>query len=67
MFVDFRIRDLRHSFASMAVRDGASLFDVQKLLGHQDIAMAQRYARQSADGQKLATAGVAAMLDRAAA
>ena len=63
---NFRIHDLRHTFASMAVRGGASLFDVQKLLGHQDIAMTQRYAHLSDDGLKKATAGVAAMLDEAA-
>lgn len=64
---NFRIHDLRHTFASMAVRGGASLFDVQKLLGHQDIAMTQRYAHLSDDGLKKATAGVANILDRAAA
>ena len=63
---NFRIRDLRHTFASMAVRSGASLFDVQKLLGHQNIEMTQRYAHLSDDGLKKATAGVAAMLDEAA-
>jgi site-specific recombinase XerD len=49
------------------VRGGASLFDVQKLLGHHDIAISQRYAHLSDDGLKKATAGVASMLDRAAA
>jgi len=63
---NFRIHDLRHTFASMAVRGGASLFEVQKLLGHQDIAMTQRYAHLSDAGLKKATAGVATMLDRAA-
>lgn len=38
---EFRVHDLRHTFASVAVRSGASLFDVQKLLSHQDIAMTQ--------------------------
>jgi len=50
----------------MAVRGGASLFAVQKLLGHQDIAVTQRYAHISDDGLKKATAGVATMLDQAA-
>jgi len=63
---NFRIHDLRHTFATMAVMSGASLFDVQKLLGHQDIAMTQRYAYLSADGLKKATAGVATVLDEAA-
>jgi site-specific recombinase XerD len=54
---------LRHTFASMAVRGGPSLFDVQKLLGHQDIAITQRYAHLSDDGLKKTTAGVATMMD----
>lgn len=63
---NFRVHDLRHTFASMAVMSGASLYDVQKLLGHQDIAMTQRYAHLSDEGLKRATAGVATMLDKAA-
>jgi len=60
---DFRIHDLRYTFASMVIRGGASLFDVQKLLGHQGIAMTQRYAHLSDDGLKRATAGVANILE----
>lgn len=63
---NFRIHDIRHTFASMAVMSGASLYDVQKLLGHQDIAMTQRYAHLSDEGLKRATAGVATMLNQAA-
>jgi integrase len=62
---NFRIHDIRHPFASIAVMSGASLYDVQKLLGHQDIAMTQRYAHLSDDGLKKATAGVANLLDAA--
>lgn len=62
---NFRIHDLRHTFASMAVSSGADLYAVQRLLGHQDIAMTQRYAHLAADDLKRATAGVSEMLDRA--
>lgn len=64
---NFRVHDLRHTFASMAVMAGASLYDVQNLLGHRDIAMTQRYAHLDADTLKQATAGVASLLDKAAA
>jgi integrase len=62
---NFRIHDLRHTFASMAVSSGADLYAVQRLLGHQDIAMTQRYAHLAADDLKRATAGVSEMFDRA--
>ena len=41
---DFRIHDLRHNFASMAVNSGASLYVVQNLLGHASSQTTQRYA-----------------------
>lgn len=41
---DFRIHDLRHTHASYLVQSGASLFEVQKALGHSDSSMTQRYA-----------------------
>ena len=41
---DFRIHDLRHTFASHMVQSGASLFEVQKSLGHSTSQMTQRYA-----------------------
>jgi integrase len=42
-----RIHDLRHQFASFLVNDGHSLYDVQKILGHSDPAVTQRYAHLS--------------------
>ena len=39
-----RLHDLRHSFASNMLSSGATLYEVQKLLGHKDAAMTQRYA-----------------------
>jgi site-specific recombinase XerD len=44
-----RIHDLRHSFASFAVANGASLFLIGKLLGHASARTAERYAHLSGD------------------
>ena len=39
-----RIHDLRHSYASTLVSNGATLYKVQKLLGHARSATTERYA-----------------------
>ena len=44
-----RVHDLRHSFASFAIADGASLFLVGKLLGHANSRTTERYAHLSGD------------------
>jgi integrase len=44
-----RIHDLRHSFASFAIADGASLFLIGKLLGHASARTTERYAHLSSD------------------
>jgi integrase len=44
---DLRIHDLRHSFASVLVNNGVSIYDVQKLLGHSSIKTTQRYSHLS--------------------
>lgn len=46
---DVRIHDLRHSFASFLINHGRSLYEVQKILGHADMKMTQRYAHLSQD------------------
>jgi integrase len=60
---NFRIHDLRHTFASMAVSSGVDLYAVQRLLGHRDITMTQRYAHLAEDDLKHATEGVSKMFD----
>lgn len=42
-----RMHDLRHSFASMLVNAGQSLYTVQECLGHSDAKVTQRYAHLS--------------------
>ena len=46
---ELRIHDLRHSFASFAIADGASLYLVSKLLGHANTRTTERYAHLSND------------------
>ena len=60
-----RIHDLRHSFATLAILGGASLYDVQKLLGHSDISMTQRYAHMADESLQKATDNMSQVIDRA--
>lgn len=46
---ELRIHDLRHSFASFAVANGASLFLIGKALGHTQAATTERYAHLADD------------------
>ena len=61
-----RIHDLRHTFAATCVNSGASLYEVQKLLGHSSPTMTQRYAHLASDTIRQAS-GVMAPASAAAA
>ncbi len=56
---DVRIHDLRHSFASFALKQGVDLYTVSKLLGHKNIATTTRYAHLELEHLKEATNKVA--------
>lgn len=57
-----RLHDLRHSFASFALADGASLAIIQKALGHSKARSTERYAHLTFDPVKTVSEGVAARL-----
>ncbi len=42
-----RFHDLRHSFASIFMMSGGSIYDLQKLLGHSTVQMTERYSHLS--------------------
>ncbi len=46
---DVRMHDLRHSFASLLINSGRTLYEVQNILGHSQIKTTQRYAHLSQD------------------
>jgi len=62
---DVRLHDLRHTFASTLVNSGRSLYEVQSLLGHSNIAVTQRYAHLSNDSLMEAANCAATLLPKA--
>lgn len=53
-----RLHDLRHTFASLLVSNGQSLYSVQQILGHSDPKVTMRYAHLSSRAlQEAANAG----------
>lgn len=57
-----RIHDLRHTFASLLVNAGHSLYEVQKLLGHSDPKITMRYAQLNQTALAAAANAVSALL-----
>ncbi len=64
---NLRIHDLRHSFASLAVNAGATLYQVQHLLGHASAQTTQRYAHLADSALREASGTVGAMVNQATA
>lgn len=60
-----RLHDLRHTFASLAVSAGQSLYSVQALLGHASPTMTQRYAHLSNTMLREASQAVADVVGQA--
>jgi integrase len=54
-----RVHDLRHAFASVAINQGATLYEVQHLLSHASSQVTQRYAHQADVGLRRASQAVA--------
>jgi integrase len=57
-----RMHDLRHTFASLLINGGASLFMVQGALGHSNPKITMRYAHLSDQTQRLAIQNAASSL-----
>ena len=51
---NFRFHDLRHTFASHLAMRGATMREIQELLGHKNIKMTNRYAHLSQENKKKA-------------
>jgi len=60
-----RIHDLRHSFASLAINSGATLFEVQALLHQASHQVGQRYSLLADSGLKRATQAVSEVVSAA--
>lgn len=60
--IDFRLHDLRHNAASVAVNEGVSLYVAGKLLGHRNAATTERYAHVANDPVHKAAEAVASRI-----
>ena len=58
-----RIHDLRHTFASVLINKGVSIYEVQTLLGHSSVQMTQRYAHLAPDTLQQRTELVGEIID----
>ena len=61
---NIRIHDLRHTYASILINSGVTIYELQKLLGHSSVAITQRYAHLYPDQLHEKTENVANFLSR---
>jgi len=62
-----RLHDLRHTAASIMVREGVDLVTVSKILGHSSIQMTMRYAHPTPEAMKKAVEIMGGILEKKAA
>lgn len=62
---DVRMHDLRHTYASVAMKDGIDPFTLKEILGHKNLTTTLRYAHLADDAVQRAAGSVAARLARA--
>lgn len=56
--LELHFHDLRHTFATRLVQHGVELYTIQRLLGHKNPSMTQRYAHHSVESQRRALESV---------
>ena len=59
---DVRIHDLRHTYASVAMKDGIDPFTLKEIMGHRNLQTTLRYAHLADDAVQRAAGSVAARL-----
>ncbi|MSU91531.1 tyrosine-type recombinase/integrase [Rhodobacteraceae bacterium 2CG4] len=59
---DVRIHDLRHTYASVAMKDGIDPFTLKEIMGHKNLQTTLRYAHLADDAVQRAAGSVAARL-----
>jgi len=59
---EVRLHDLRHTYASILVNEGVSIYDIQNLLGHGSVQITQRYAKLDVEKLRSSADIVGAML-----
>ena len=59
---DVRLHDLRHTYASTAMREGIDPFTLKEILGHKNLSTTLRYAHLADDAVQRAAGSVAARL-----